>query len=1306
MSTSRLTAIILSITLLLALFPLSANGQLIDDAIVYFDRSSESVVEGGDVTFNIIYYNQDFWLVGGSPTTITVRAIGGNASYGNNYTATLDGVPFNSDGSATVTFTPYWLEWRTFVVTIHASDTIKNGLLQPFTLSASGYKTSVGSPSTNVLTIDKLPTIQFEAGQESVNEGNAISINVVRSGATYVQSSIDFTFSDDAKKGGSYTVSPSTHRVTFNAGETQKPITVYTTNDNVYDNDYYVNFTLTNPQTARLGSGIGNSLMVNSTDTPPTVQFQVDSESVNEGSSTSIKVIRTGRVSDTSSTVELQMNPSPGTGGYSILANNITNNNRITFNVSETEKTITINADTNENYEDTRDVTFTLVDRGHTLIGDINTNTLTILDNTPMPTVEFELASESVYEGNDTSIIVKRVGANNIVSTVDFVINLLPGDVKGNYSQSVSNSIIFYPGDTQSTITIKTGDDQLYRNDYRLNISLTTSDNAIIGDTRTNILTVFDTTPLPAIEFLIDTVYVEEGKSVNLTVTRKGAKNIESIVTCGFVNSMSNTNSFRLNADPALNESIIFNPNDTSKIINVSVSDDGIPGNKIAVFELYSVKNATIDVKKYNTLNIIDTTEIQPGPPYASISGPASGANYGETCQIIVTRSAYDQESNIIIDRVNGNAYSPNDYSTSVDLPYTVHFAIDEESKPIIVSINSTAQGEKSVTFGLLRLGNDLIPQEPFTYTLAIHGLPPAPEPTPTPTPTPTPVPLTKPLYVNANMDTDQITVGYEGKITITVTDGGNPISGASVSIDHNGGQIIMLSPTTDSNGVCYATFRSDNVGQYILTVTSTATGYDPSTTTLTANVVQTIPGSLTVSTMVNQQPVITGSEADVTVNVMDGMVPVSGASVKIESTSGSVSPSTGVTDKDGNLFAKFLSDDPGAYILTVTASASGHPQARVSYAVQVVNPQERHLYTILNVEPKTIGPNSKAKVTVTVTDGVMPVGNAEINLVSTGGIISPASGVTDSDGKFVAEFSSGIEGTYTLGVTARSEGIGQASYSTFIKVKQGIFDMQQLMYFILAVAGIAVVLILIALILEKWLASDLKIVPKINAIPADGMSKLPLRIEAYNGFGRPKKMRSDTYVELEATSGRIESVTIPSGRSFADAVLTSSKEFGAVTIKAKMGDKAIASAPVEYKLEGGSLAVSITPSMIMADSKSSATINIRVRNSKGNYVTPLVDKVIELSTTQGSIVGSVIRMPARAESANAVIVSGGSTGIATVTASMGNLKGTGRVEFRGAPRQICANCGQPIPKDLTACPSCGTASVSGEKKEPATSTT
>jgi hypothetical protein len=197
------------------------------------------------------------------------------------------------------------------------------------------------------------------------------------------------------------------------------------------------------------------------------------------------------------------------------------------------------------------------------------------------------------------------------------------------------------------------------------------------------------------------------------------------------------------------------------------------------------------------------------------------------------------------------------------------------------------------------------------------------------------------------------------------------------------------------------------------------------------------------------------------------------------------------------------------------------------------------------------------------------------------------------------------------------------------------------------------------------------------------------VRVEAFNGFGKPKSMRSNARVDLEATAGKIGDVVIPAGKSFADAVLVSSREFGMVTVTARLGDQAFAAAPVEFRLENGSLAVSVSPSSLIADSKSSATITVRVRNAKGQYVTPLEDRAVELSTTLGDIIGSIAPLPAKAQSVSARILSPGSTGTATVTATMGNLKGIGRVEFKGLPTRPCPGCGQPVANSVTVCPWC-----------------
>jgi hypothetical protein len=641
----KLTSLILSFVLLLTLFPMDANCQLIHDAIVYFDRSSERVVEGGDITFYVNYYNEHYWLVGGSTTTITVRANGGNASYGSNYTATLDGMPFNSNGIATVSFVPYYLEWRTFEITVHANDTIRTDLLQQFTLEASGYKTVVGSPGSNTLWIDKLPAVQFQAVQESVNEGNAINIGVVRSGATYIPSSIDYTYTSNATRGGTFTASPVPRTLNFAPYETVKYITVSTVDDGYFEYDYNVTLRLQDPVGARLLNTITNNLTVVSTSAAPTVQFQNVSESVLEGGSVNVTVARTGDVSNTVSKVELQMMPSQLVGNYTISANNISlNDYRITFDKGEAKKTITINANTNTYYEDTRDINFTLaaVNGGKAAIGTKSSNILTIVDDTPLPVIEFGAVSQSVDEGNAVNITLRRTGASNIVSSVDFTHGVV-GDEGGSYTLSLSRTVTFNRGQTEANLTVTTRDDVIYGNDYRLNFTLKDPVRATIGDSRTNILTVYDTTPLPYVEFQISSVSVAEENSVNLTIIRSGAKNIESIVSYRF-NSQSSTNVGRFIGVPPLNSNIIFDPNETTKAIKISINQDNLTHYQaeVAYFELYGVKNISVGQMSLARVDIIDTTQLDPVPPDVFFVGTGAVVNNGETCQLTIKRSSYE----------------------------------------------------------------------------------------------------------------------------------------------------------------------------------------------------------------------------------------------------------------------------------------------------------------------------------------------------------------------------------------------------------------------------------------------------------------------------------------------------------------------------------------------------------------------------------------------------------------------------------------------------------------------------------------
>ncbi|BAI60398.1 hypothetical protein MCP_0326 [Methanocella paludicola SANAE] len=551
-----------------------------------------------------------------------------------------------------------------------------------------------------------------------------------------------------------------------------------------------------------------------------------------------------------------------------------------------------------------------------------------------------------------------------------------------------------------------------------------------------------------------------------------------------------------------------------------------------------------------------------------------------------------------------------------------------------------------------------------------------------------------KMLSLNVTAEPKELTSGSEASIAVKVTDNGAPVSDATVSFISTGGKVTRLLPTTASDGTCYAKFTSNASGSFVLTVTANKSDYG----TATANTIITVaPAAVNVLTMnvtVSPQPVVIGNESVITVTVMNGTQPVNGARVDLTSTFGAVTPLSGLTTSDGKFLAKFKPGSPGFGFLTASVNATGYERATSSTAIEAASAAPKKLYINMTIDPKPVDVNEGATVAISVTDGVKPLSDARINVTCTGGSIVPAYGKTDSDGKYNAKFIPDDAGTYTIAVVATATGFEQASSNAMVDATESLVLSDFVFWIALIIVILAILIIAIVWFLRKWLRKSLSIVPKKTRIPADGVTKVPVRVQYVNGFGMPSRMRSDVEVELEATSGTIKSVTLPSRRDYIDTDLTASKEFGTVTITAKSA-RDVASAEVLYVVDNGSLEVTVAPDSIPADGKSSASITVKVKDGKGNYVKPLEDTVIEFNTSLGDAVSSVY-MPAGDQSANATIFSGDMTGISVVTASMGNLRGEAKIEFRGLPKRFCMNCGSPMTLDAQSCPACGKNPPSG----------
>jgi len=96
MRPARLTLCILALGLLLATFSMEAGAN---SAYAYFDRTTESVGQGGSITYYVMFdnYPGDWdWLYGGYNVYVSINNVSGTAVYNTDYTGTFGGTPLNN----------------------------------------------------------------------------------------------------------------------------------------------------------------------------------------------------------------------------------------------------------------------------------------------------------------------------------------------------------------------------------------------------------------------------------------------------------------------------------------------------------------------------------------------------------------------------------------------------------------------------------------------------------------------------------------------------------------------------------------------------------------------------------------------------------------------------------------------------------------------------------------------------------------------------------------------------------------------------------------------------------------------------------------------------------------------------------------------------------------------------------------------------------------------------------------------------------------------------------------------------------
>jgi large repetitive protein len=606
---------------------------------------------------------------------------------------------------------------------------------------------------------DSQPTLSI-SGAASATEGANVNFTVTLSASSGQPVTVSYsTANGTAVAPGDYAAAP-TGTVTFNPGETSKPISISTADDTLDEANETFTVTLANPTNATIATGQGTGTgTINDNDNPPTVAI-ANGPAVVEGNA-SIFTVTLSAASGQTITVN------HGTANGSALAGSdyTATNGVLTFAPGEVTKQVSVPT-LNDTLDEAASEGFTV-----TLSSPVNATiaavqgaaTGIITDNDDPPAISISDATVA------TDVPPGRVGEGNsgqgscagapfhqcAVFTVSLsaasgqtvTVNFATADASATASDyaATSGTLTFAPGETSKTITVSVKGDTNDEFNETFNVNLSGQTNATIAD-GTGVGTIVDDDGSPALSVTgaSDSEGSADGAIVVVALSTPSA--LEVRVTFSTANGTAHAG-----ADyTAQNQTIIFAPGQPlSKAITIQLVNDSLDEeNETFTVSLTNPQNATI-LNDPNTGRFqgVGTVTIQDNDPPPSISiGDAvvaeGNAGTGTASFAVTLSGASGREIRVNYSTANGSAAEPGDYAATSGV---LTFAPGETSKAVSVPVNGDGSVEADETFfvDLAEPTNVAIadPQAVGTITNDDSSSPPPPAPPPPGPPPPGPPP-------------------------------------------------------------------------------------------------------------------------------------------------------------------------------------------------------------------------------------------------------------------------------------------------------------------------------------------------------------------------------------------------------------------------------------------------------------------------------------------------------------------------------------------------------------------------------------
>lgn len=417
--------------------------------------------------------------------SINYATTDGTATASSDYTATSGVLSFGI-GEIAKTFTVPMID---DAIQDNGTETIN------LTLSAPVSATLGLVPTATLFLVDNdATTVQFGAATANVNENSGtVTIAVTLSRAAAFPITVNYATSNGTALADSdYTAAVGT--LTFAPGEVSKTFSVNIINDNIFENNETINLTLSNVAPVSVTTSVpGNSAILTlvDDDPQPTVKFSNTAYGVGETAGSATIAVSLSSLSSLPVTVNYATSNGTATAGSDYTAATGT----LTFNPGESNKTFTVAIAADPLDEDNEVIDLSLSAPTGATLGTPASATLTITDDDPAPTVQFEKPAFSVSEGSGTTLITVTLSApSGKLVTVSYA-SSDGSATEGDDYAAASGVLTFAPGATRQSIELSILEDALIEGNETIDLTLSSPNSAALGDQQSATLTIVDNEP-------------------------------------------------------------------------------------------------------------------------------------------------------------------------------------------------------------------------------------------------------------------------------------------------------------------------------------------------------------------------------------------------------------------------------------------------------------------------------------------------------------------------------------------------------------------------------------------------------------------------------------------------------------------------------------------------------------------------------------------------------------------------------------------------------------------------------------------